>query len=83
MSDTVRHPLTNRPADDIIARRNGNEVRIDEFIGSVVALSRQLPDLPYAINLSTDRYEFLLGFCAAIVAGQCNLLPPNRQRQTL
>jgi len=83
VSDEVYHPLTNRPADDVIARRNGAEVRIDEFICCAVSLSKRLPVLPYAINLCTNRYEFLLGFCAAVIAGQCTLLPPNRQRQTL
>ena len=83
MSVEAHYPLTNRPADDIVARRNGDEVRIDEFVGCAVSLARRLPALPYAINLCTDRYEFLLGFCAAVIARQCTLLPPNRQRQTL
>ena len=83
MSKVADHPLTNRPAGAVIARYNGVEVRVDEFLGRALALSQKLPDRPYAINLCSNRFEFLLGFCAAIIAGQCTLLPPNRQRQTL
>ena len=83
MPDEALIPLTNRPADDIIARRNSVDVRVDEFIGRALSLSKSLPDLPYVINLCTNRYEFLLGFCAAVIAGQCTLMPPNRQRQTI
>jgi acyl-coenzyme A synthetase/AMP-(fatty) acid ligase len=83
MSDEPQHLLTNRSAGDIVARCNKAEVRVDEFIGRAVSLSNRLPDRPYAINLYANRYEFLLGFCAAIIAGQCTLMPPNRQRQTI
>jgi acyl-coenzyme A synthetase/AMP-(fatty) acid ligase len=83
MSDIVQHPLTNRPTDDIVARRKGAEVHVGEFVGRASWLSEHLPDQPYVINLCRDRYEFLLGFCAAVIAGQCTLMPPNRQRQTL
>lgn len=83
MADVAHHPLTNRPADDIVARWNGTAIRIDEFLGHAHLLSQRLPDLPYVINLCTHRYRFLVGFCAAIIAGQCTLMPPNRQRDTL
>ncbi len=33
--------------------------------------------------MHTDRYAYLLGFCAAVIAGQCTLMPPNRQPDTL
>ncbi len=69
--------------DDVIACTGGAEIRVDEFLGQVAALAETLPRHRYVINLATNRYTFLLGFCAAIVAGQCTLLPPNRQRETV
>ncbi|MCF6209263.1 MAG: AMP-binding protein [Gammaproteobacteria bacterium] len=61
----------------------GRRVSQQNFIVRVVALSRRLPDVPYLINLCRDRYNFALVFCAALVNGGVNLLPPNRQLQTL
>jgi acyl-coenzyme A synthetase/AMP-(fatty) acid ligase len=49
----------------------------------VLALSATLPDSAYVINLHADRYLYLRAFCAALVAGQCTLMPPNRQPHTL
>jgi acyl-coenzyme A synthetase/AMP-(fatty) acid ligase len=83
MPDAIRHPLTTRAAGDIIARRGGTGIRVDEFLGHATALAARLPDRPYVINLCAERYEFLVGFCAAIIAGQCTLMPPNRQAQTM
>ena len=77
------YPLTTRRLDDVIACTGGVEIRVDEFLGQVAALAETLPRHRYVINLATNRYTFLLGFCAAIVAGQCTLLPPNRQRETV
>jgi acyl-coenzyme A synthetase/AMP-(fatty) acid ligase len=77
------YPLTSRRPDDVIACLDGADVRVDEFLGQVQALAAGLPDHRYVINLAGSRYAFLLGFCAAIVAGQCTLLPPNRQKATV
>ena len=46
-------------------------------------LAGTLPDNQYVINLHADRYLYLRAFCAALVAGQCTLMPPNRQPHTL
>jgi acyl-coenzyme A synthetase/AMP-(fatty) acid ligase len=77
------YPLTARRLDDVIACVDGADVRVGAFLGQVLALAEALPKHRYVINLATNRYTFLVGFCAAIVAGQCTLLPPNRQRETL
>jgi len=37
----------------------------------------------HCINLCDDRYYFTLGFSAALVAGMTNLLPANRQLETV
>jgi len=77
------HPLTTRGPGEIIAHDSSGEIRVDRFLALAVALAKRLPDRQYVINLAADRYAFLLGFCAAVIAGQITLMPPNRQRQTL
>jgi acyl-coenzyme A synthetase/AMP-(fatty) acid ligase len=80
MSISRRYPLTTRCADEIIAYVGGEAVTVGAFLATAELAAAQLPEAAFAINLSTDRYEFLLGFCAAVIAGQCTLMPPNRQR---
>lgn len=48
-----------------------------------MALSATFPDRQYLINLHVDRYLYLRAFCAALVAGQCTLMPSNRLPHTL
>jgi acyl-coenzyme A synthetase/AMP-(fatty) acid ligase len=76
-------PLTHRRPDEIIAFGDAGAVRIDHLLSEAEALSRRLPAHRYVINLSTDRYQYLLGFCAAVIAGQCTLMPPNNLAATL
>ena len=53
------------------------------FIEQAKSLSRKLPNHRYVFNPFTDRYQYLLGFCACVIAGQCTLMPPNRLNKTL
>jgi acyl-coenzyme A synthetase/AMP-(fatty) acid ligase len=76
-------PITNRNADEIIAHAIDGEVNVGEFIERASALAAQLPGHQYVFNLLTDRYQYLLGFCASVIAGQCTLMPPNRLAGTL
>ena len=69
--------------DEIIAFGTTGAIRVDDFLAEAVALSNRLPTHSYAINLFTDRYQYLLGFCATIIAGQCTLMPPNKLASTL
>ena len=69
--------------DEIIAFGTAGAIRVDYFLAEAVALSRRLPAHSYAINMFTDRYQYLLGFCAAMIAGQCTLMPPNKLAATL
>lgn len=75
--------LTSRSPDEIIAVRRDGPVRVDQFLGEVRALASTLPDKAFVINLHADRYLYLRSFCAALLAGQCTLMPPNRQAHTL
>ncbi len=62
----------------IVAWRGGEALRAGAFLAHVHAVARQLPAAQYMVNLCEDRYAFLVAFCAALVAGQTNLLPPSR-----
>lgn len=89
-SEPIYTRLMQRGLDDPFVSINAEESRVlttGEFLGRAVALARQLPDQDYAINLCGNRYNFLLSFCAVIIRGQCNQLPPNKnpgkQREVL
>ena len=53
------------------------------FVAEANALAAELPDHQHVINLHSNRYCYLRAFCAAIIAGQCTLMPPNRQPNTV
>jgi len=83
MTNQQAFPLTDRSSTEIIAHSRGEEISVAQFLTMVNDLADRLPDGDHIINLCTDRYEYLLGFCAAIITGQTTLMPPNRQQQTL
>lgn len=55
----------------------------ERFLRDVQHLAGQLPLGGQAFVLCEDRYHFLLSFCAHLVNGTTNLLPPNRHPTTL
>jgi acyl-coenzyme A synthetase/AMP-(fatty) acid ligase len=75
--------LADTDLDRVFARVDEREIRAAEFLADVFALAARLPEARYALNLCTQRYHFLVAFCAAVVAGQTNLLPPSRAPQAL
>ncbi|MDP2785106.1 MAG: AMP-binding protein [Sulfurimicrobium sp.] len=87
MNDTDREaglPLCRHDnAAQPIAWRNNQAISAGRFLCEVVQLAGQLPQRPFVFNLCTDRYHFLLTFCAALLRGQTNLLPPNHAADTL
>ena len=48
-----------------------------------MALSQQLPEKNYAINLCQDRYLFIVAYLAVCIRQQTSLLPPNQAPNTL
>ncbi|HET6631709.1 MAG TPA: AMP-binding protein [Rhodanobacteraceae bacterium] len=66
-----------------IAWRAGRPVRADEFLAHVRAVASHLPHAAHAVNLCEDRYAFLVAFCAVLLSGQTNLLPPSRAPQAV
>ena len=83
MNTKTSFPICNRKAHEIIAFQRGVGVDVEQFICQAKALSLSLPKHEFVFNLCTDRYQYLLGFCAALLAGQCTLMPPNRLPNTL
>jgi acyl-coenzyme A synthetase/AMP-(fatty) acid ligase len=81
--ETAGASLSPRGPDETITRGKRGCKTVSELLEEAVALARRLPDGHYAINLHTNRYDYLLGFCAALMAGHTTLMPPNRQPQTL
>jgi acyl-coenzyme A synthetase/AMP-(fatty) acid ligase len=59
------------------AYRGGHQLSVEHFLRDVAQLAALLPDRPYLLNLCADRYLFAVGFSAALLRRQVNLLPPN------
>jgi len=59
------------------AYRGERQLGIERFLRDVAQLAALLPDRRYLLNLCADRYLFAVGFSAALLRGQVNLLPPN------
>ena len=76
-------PIVTRPDTDTIARVDGFDITVSDFVAHVLYLAERLPEAPFVVNLCADRYKFLVSFCAAMVRGQCSLLPPTRQPATV
>lgn len=83
MNNQRYSPIIGRNPDEIIAFSKGLEVDVAKFISQAISLADRLPQNRYVLNLFSDRFDFLLGFCAAVIAGQCTLMPPNRLDGTL
>lgn len=59
------------------AYRENRLIRVGEFLSDVRRLADSLPDRRFVLNRCTDRYGFAVGFAAAMLRRQTNLLPPN------
>ena len=69
--------------DDVLAWEQDGPRTARQFLSDVAQLAESLPDRPTVLNLATSRYEFLVGFAAAILRCQFTLLPQSRAPQTL
>jgi acyl-coenzyme A synthetase/AMP-(fatty) acid ligase len=69
--------IRNFAAGAVFAYRDRRPIRVDEFLGEVRRLADLLPDRRCVVNLCSDRYQFAVGLCAALLRRQINLLPPN------
>ncbi|GGW85004.1 AMP-binding protein [Alteromonas halophila] len=87
----AHHPLVTREPDAPFAylTRSLTSAGLSEgqldtrtFLIHVNAVASALDKGQHAINLCGNRYLFLVSFCAAIVRGHTNLLPPNKNIPT-
>ncbi len=69
--------IRNFDAGAVFAYRDRRPIGVGEFLGEVRRLADLLPDRRCVVNLCTDRYQFAVGLCAALLRRQVNLLPPN------
>lgn len=83
MTRTLEPIAAHHSADACIATRGGKAITAGKFVVDVMALAARLHDGAYVLNVCRDRYAFAVTFCAALVAGRTNLLPPSRTPQAL
>jgi acyl-coenzyme A synthetase/AMP-(fatty) acid ligase len=70
--------LAGHRPEAAFAWHHGAVVTARAFEAAARALAARLPQHPYVVNLCEDRYAFMLGFAAALLARQTTLLPPSR-----
>lgn len=75
--------LSIRNPNETVAHLDDRKITVGELISQALILAAELPKHRYVLNQFTDRYQYLLGFCATVIAGQCTLMPPNRLASTL
>lgn len=69
--------------EDVLAWEADGPRTARQFLSDVSRLADSLPDRPAVLNLLSSRYDFLVGFAAAMLRGQLTLLPQSRAPQTL
>ncbi len=79
------YPLVHgQLGDSVLCWDNGEPISVDQFIADAFSLSQNLPSsATWVLNLCDNRYRFLVGFAAALIKGQTNILPPNKTDKTL
>ncbi len=69
--------------NDALAWEQGRPRTARQFLADVSDLAESLPNQPTVVNLASSRYEFLVGFAAAILRKQVTLLPQSRAPETI
>lgn len=65
-------------AHSVFAYKSGAAIGPSRFLDDVSQLAARLPNAGHVVNLCADRYRFTVGFAAALLRRQVNLLPPNQ-----
>ncbi|WP_339065485.1 AMP-binding protein [Teredinibacter turnerae] len=75
--------LCTRPPDDVIAHYHGQPLTVAGLVATAESLAATLEPGCDVINLCGNRVHFLVVFCAVLLRGGKNILPPNRQPGTI
>jgi len=75
--------IGHRDLDAAIAWQDGAPISAGRFLAEAETLAGALPRSTYLLNLCEDRYRFMVGLAAALIAGRTTVLPPNRTEQML
>ncbi|NCF26506.1 MAG: AMP-binding protein [Gammaproteobacteria bacterium] len=78
MPDATYYPLLTHGPGQCVAIWRDQAVSREVCLAHVRQLAEQLPEARFAINLCNDRYVFMIALAAAMIRGQCTLLPPGR-----
>ena len=83
LSEALETALLAREANAPVAVVNGSTIRAGQFADDVAAAAASLPSGRHVIDLSRDRYGFVVRFLAVLLRGQVNLLLGRRDADTL
>lgn len=75
--------LAHAEADRIVAWRPAGPVTAGQFLADVMQLAARLPAGGSVLNVCHDRYRFLVGIAASLVAGKVSLLPPSQTPEAI
>lgn len=67
--------ITHLHADSVLAWRDGEALSAGRFLADVAHLRSLLPAGRHMLNACSDRYQFTVGFAAALTSGKICLLP--------
>lgn len=81
---TAAIPLTaHAHPDSTVAWRADGPVSRAQFVADVLRLVERLPAGASMLNVCEDRYRFMVGLAAALVAGKVSLLPASQSAETM
>jgi acyl-coenzyme A synthetase/AMP-(fatty) acid ligase len=84
MTASRRFALTaHREPDSVIAYRPEGPVTLAQFLADVGQLAALLPAGGNVLNMCEDRYRFMVGLAAGLVAGKVSLLPASHTPETV
>lgn len=84
MTGPLRFPLTAHAGpDSIVAYRPEGAVTVARFLADVARLADQLPPAGHILNICQDRYHFMVGLAAGLIAGKLSLLPASHTPETV
>lgn len=79
-----RHPLVaHQSLSDVICYRKGVPVTAGHFLADVDRVAAEFPAGQHVLNTCTERYRFVVGLAAALVAGKVSLLPADLTPETV